>query len=49
MELLLVDGQLVIRPLAKEPPSLGELLRGVNDRNLHPEWDTGPAAGREAW
>ena len=49
VELLLVDGQLVIRPLAKEPPTLDELLQGVTDQNLHGEWDTGPPAGREAW
>ena len=26
-----------------------ELLRGVTDQNLHGEWDTGPAAGKEVW
>jgi antitoxin MazE len=49
VELSLVDGKLVIRPLAQEPPTLGELLRGVTDQNLHGEWDTGPAVGREVW
>ena len=49
VELSLVDGQLVVRPLAEEPLTLEELLRGVTDANLHGEWDTGPAVGKEVW
>ena len=49
VELSLVEGRLVIRPLGPEAPTLEELLRGVTDQNLHGEWDTGPAVGREAW
>ena len=47
--LSLVDGKLVIQPLAPEPLTLEELLKGVTDQNLHGEWDTGPAVGREVW
>jgi antitoxin MazE len=49
VELSLVDGKLVIQPLIPEAPTLEELLRGVTAENLHGEWDTGPARGREAW
>ncbi len=49
VELSLVDGRLVIQPLAQAEPTLDELLAGVTDENLHGEWDTGPAVGREAW
>lgn len=49
VELSLVAGRLVIQPVAEEPLTLEELLRGVTDQNLHGEWDTGPAVGREVW
>lgn len=49
VELSLVEGRLVIRPLGPESLSLDELLAGVTDQNLHGEWDTGPAVGREVW
>jgi antitoxin MazE len=49
VELMLVDGKLIIQALAEEPLTLEELLRGVTDENLHGEWDTGPAVGKEVW
>jgi antitoxin MazE len=49
VELSLVEGKLVLRPLPQEPLTLDELLQGVTDQNLHGEWDTGPATGREVW
>jgi antitoxin MazE len=49
VEMTLVKGRLVIQPAANDPPTLEELLRGVTDENLHGEWDTGPAVGREIW
>jgi antitoxin MazE len=49
VELSLRQGQIVIRPVVRRPLTLDELLRGVTDENLHGEWQTGPAAGREAW
>lgn len=49
VELSLVEGKLVVQPIAQQPLSLDELLRGVTDQNLHGEWDTGPAVGREVW
>jgi antitoxin MazE len=49
VELSLVEGKLVIQPVVPQPPTLEDLLRGVTDQNLHGEWDTGPAVGREVW
>jgi antitoxin MazE len=49
VELSLTDGKLIVNALAKEPLTLDELLKGVTDENLHGEWDTGPAVGKEIW
>jgi antitoxin MazE len=49
VDLSLVEGKLVIQLTARPPLTLDELLRGVTDENLHGEWDTGPAVGKEAW
>jgi antitoxin MazE len=49
VELSLIKGKLVVQPLAEEPLTLDDLLRSVTDQNLHGEWDTGPAIGREVW
>ena len=49
VELSLVRGALVIKPVAPEPITLEGLLRGVTDENLPGEWETGPAAGKEVW
>jgi antitoxin MazE len=49
VELSLVDGKLVIQPLVPRTPTLNELLKKVTDENLHGEWDTGPAVGKEVW
>jgi antitoxin MazE len=49
VEISLVEGTLVVQPIARQPPSLDELLRGVTDSNLPGDWDTGPAVGKEVW
>lgn len=49
VDLSLVKGKVVVQPVRPEPLTLDELLRGVTDENLHKEWDTGPAVGREVW
>jgi antitoxin MazE len=49
VELSVVEGTLVVRPLAPQPLTLEELLRGITDDNVPGEWDTGPATGKEAW
>jgi antitoxin MazE len=49
VELSLAEGRLIVQPLRPARLTLGELLRGVTDDNLHDEWDTGPAVGKEVW
>jgi antitoxin MazE len=49
VELSLVEGKLIVQPLAPPSLTLEELLQGVTDENLHGEWETGPAVGREVW
>jgi antitoxin MazE len=49
VELSLVDGALVVKPVRPPVPTLAELLRGVTEDNLPGEWDTGPAVGKEVW
>lgn len=49
VELSLVKGGLVMRPVRKEPLTLESLLAGVTDENLHEEVPTGPPVGREIW
>ena len=35
--------------MRKKTYSLADMLATVTDENLHPEVDTGPAEGNEAW
>jgi antitoxin MazE len=49
VELSLVDGTLILQPLAPQPLTLDELLHGITDDNIPREWDVGPAVGKEAW
>lgn len=49
VDLSVTEGRLVVQPHSEEPLSLADLLRAVTDENLHHEWDTGPAVGKEIW
>ena len=49
VEISLVDGKIVVNPVVEEPVSIEELLRGITRDNLHSEWETGPAVGKELW
>jgi len=49
VDLRLSQGRLVLEPSAPRPPSLEKLLGKVSKANLHAEFDSGPAQGREAW
>jgi len=49
VELSLVEGTLIVQPVAPQPLTLDELLRGVTDDNRPGEWDTGLATGKETW
>jgi antitoxin MazE len=49
VEISLVDGQIVIKPVTERRWTLEELLAGVTKKNLHTEIDTGDAVGKEVW
>jgi antitoxin MazE len=49
VEVSLVEGRLVIMPVAESTLTLEHLLAQVTEGNLHGEIETGPAVGREAW
>ena len=49
VEVSLVDGQIVIKPVAMPQWTLEQLLSGVDSSNLHHETLTGDALGNEIW
>ena len=49
VDLVMEDGQLVIRVASQPAKSLEELLAEVTDSNLHGEIETGDAVGGENW
>jgi antitoxin MazE len=49
VELSLVEGVLVVRPVAPAPPTLDKLLRGITEDTSPRDWDTGPPFGKEVW
>ena len=49
VEMSLIDGEIVIKPISTPSWSLEKLLAGVNEENIHDEIDTGFAIGNEAW
>jgi antitoxin MazE len=40
---------LMISPIPPQALTLGQLLEGITDENLHEEIATGPALGHEVW
>jgi antitoxin MazE len=49
VEISLVDGQIIVKPISAPTWSLEELLAGINKKNIHHEVDTGFAVGNEVW
>lgn len=49
VEIVVEDGQLVIKPLPEPELTLEELLSQITAENLHKEVDTGTAVGGEVW
>lgn len=49
VDLSTIEGQLVAKPINDYEYSLEELLAGVTEENLHAEFDTGDAVGKEIW
>ena len=49
VEIMLVEGQIIIKPIAKPQWTLEQLLSGITSDNIHGEADTGNAIGKEIW
>ena len=49
VEISVVEGQIIVKPLVKPNWTLEELLAGVKKENIHREVETGLATGNEIW
>jgi antitoxin MazE len=49
VEISLVEGQIVVKPVTSPKWTLEELLVGVSTENIHHETDMGYAIGKEVW
>lgn len=49
VDLVVIDGNLVIKPRLRKRYSLEELVDAITPDNLHSEVDTEVAVGNEAW
>ncbi|MDV3350664.1 AbrB/MazE/SpoVT family DNA-binding domain-containing protein [Leptolyngbyaceae cyanobacterium CCMR0082] len=49
VELMVLDGNLVVKPKPRRRYSLEELVAGITPENLHSEVESGVAVGNEAW
>jgi antitoxin MazE len=49
VEVMLVDGQIIIKPLSTPNWTLEQLLAGITSDNTHHEADSGDAVGNEVW
>lgn len=49
VDLMVVDGNLVIKPRLRKRYSLEELVDAITPENLHSEVESGIAMGNEAW
>lgn len=47
--ILLVNGQIIIKPTTSPTWSLEQLLAGINSDNIHQKIDTVKAIGNEVW
>lgn len=49
IDLLVIDGNLVIKPRPRRRYSLEELVAAITPENLHSEIEAGDAVGNEFW
>ncbi len=49
VEILLVDGQLIVKPLPEPKITLADLLADITADNLHRELEIGTCIGDEVW
>lgn len=47
VDLSAVEGKLVVKPLEEQEYSLEQLLAGITEQNIHAEFTTGNAVGKE--
>jgi antitoxin MazE len=49
VDLVVIDGNLVIKPRIRKRYSLEDLISAITPENLHTEVESGIAVGNEAW
>lgn len=49
VDLSLVEGVLMVKPVRPSRFTLDELLAGITEQNLHGEIDSGEPVGKEVW
>lgn len=49
VELVVIDGNLAIKPRPRKSYSLEELIAAITPENLHSEVESGAAVGNEVW
>ncbi|MGH2785447.1 MAG: AbrB/MazE/SpoVT family DNA-binding domain-containing protein [Actinomycetota bacterium] len=49
VDVTVVNGDLVLRPLRRRSYDLSTLVKGIDQGNVHEAIETGPSVGREAW
>ncbi len=49
VDLIVNDGQIIIKPVSDETYTLEKLLAGVNEDNIHCEVITAKPVGKEVW
>jgi antitoxin MazE len=49
VEIVAIDGNLMIKPKRQKQYSLAELIAGITPENRHAEIDTGVSVGEEVW
>jgi antitoxin MazE len=49
VDLVVIDGNLVVKPRSRQRYSLDELVDGITPENLHSEIETDVSVGNEAW
>ena len=49
VDISIVDGQFVVRPVRRRKYVLRDLLKAINAKNVHRAVETGEAVGREVW
>jgi antitoxin MazE len=49
VDLVVIDGNLVVKPRSRQRYSLDELVNAITPENLHSEIETDVSVGNEAW